>query len=95
MKKGIALALVLLSILSLTGCGKETTQEVAVGGDLIPQVMVDGIIYADMNTESTATERPDGFDGEITSAVIQSQQPTENDQSNFGGTVHYSFHTEK
>ena len=92
MKKGTALALALACLICLFGCGKETDQaDVVVGGDLIPQVMVDGVIYVDMNTESTATERADGFDGEITSAVVQSQQPTENDQSNFGTGYGYRF----
>ena len=92
MKKTIAFALVLLSILSFLGCGKEMSQEdVVVGGDLIPQVMVDGIIYIDMNTESTATDRAEGFDGEITSEVDSGQQPAENDQSNFGTGYGYQF----
>ena len=92
MKKGTALALALACLICLFGCGKETDQaDVVVGGDLIPQVMVDGVIYVDMNTESTAPDRADGFDGEITSAVVQSQQPTENDQSNFGTGYGYRF----
>lgn len=68
-----------------------TEQEVVVGGDLAPMVMIDGLVYVDIGEESTRTERNDGFDGEITSTVTQNQEPTENDQSNFGTGYGYQY----
>ena len=60
-------------------------------GDLIPMVMVDGVLYLDTGEVSTK-EREDGlFDGEITATVDQGKQPTENDQSNFGTGYGYQY----
>ena len=92
MKKLLIFVLALICMLGLFGCGKETDQaDVVVGGDLIPQVMVDGVIYVDMDTASTTTDKEADFDGKITSKVDQSKQPTENDQSNFGTGYCYRF----
>lgn len=92
MKKPMLLFFVLVLALCLTGC-KETVviEDVVVGGDLIPQIMVDGVIYADTSLESAVTDRKDGFDGEITSKVDQSKQPSENGQSNFGVGYGYQY----
>lgn len=60
-------------------------------GDRIPMVMVDGILYRDTGRESTAVERNDGFDGEITSTVNSSEKPTVDDQSNFGTGYGYQY----
>jgi len=59
--------------------------------DLIPMIKVDGVLYLDTGHNSFATERRDGFDGEITSSVDGSKTPTENDQSNFGAGYGYQY----
>ena len=57
-------------------------------------IMVEGTLYLETGKVST-TEREDGlFDGEITSAVNQSEMPTENNQSNFGIGYGYQFGTD-
>ena len=70
---------------------ESTEQEVAVGGDLIPMVFIDGQLYCDINEESSRIERADAFDGEITSTVKQSEEPTEDNQSNFGTGYGYQY----
>ena len=70
---------------------ESTEQEVAVGGDLIPMVFIDGQLYCDINEESSRIERVDAFDGEITSTVKQSEEPTEDNQSNFGTGYGYQY----
>ena len=51
-------------------------EEVIVGGDLIPMVMVNGEIYMDTGHESTVEARCGMMDGEITSTVDGTEQPT-------------------
>lgn len=70
---------------------KPSEQEVIVENSLIPMVMIDGFIYVDIGEESTRTEREYGFDGEITSTVTHNQEPTENNQSNFGTGYGYQY----
>ena len=65
--------------------------EEAVSWDLIPMVMVDGVLYLDTGMESTAMARCGMLDGEITSQVDGSQQPTIDDQSNFGTGYGYQY----
>ena len=99
MKKLIAFVLALTCVLGLVGCNNSSvgetvppaSEEAVVGGDLAPMVMIDGFVYVDIGEESTRTERNDGFDGEITSTVTQNQEPTENDQSNFGIGYGYQY----
>ena len=92
MKKLTAWVCILMSLLGLAACGGPAeSEEAAVGGDLLPQIMVEGVLYGDTGTESLLTDRRSGFDGEITSRVDQSQLPTENDQSNFGTGYGYQF----
>lgn len=67
------------------------SEEVVVGGDLAPMVMIDGFVYIDIGEESARTERVDNFDGEITSTVAQNKKPTENNQSNFGTGYGYQY----
>ncbi len=62
--------------------------------DLIPMVMVDGILYLDTGKESTAQERCGTMDGEITSTVDQTEKPTKDDQSNFGTGYGYQYASE-
>lgn len=90
MKKQIALVLALALVLSVTACTAPEIEEAAPNA-MIPMVMVDGVIYMTTGYESTATERRDGFDGEISSTVGGHEQPTENDQSNFGTGFGYQY----
>lgn len=91
MKKIIALIWVLVWLLCFSGCGKTQVVEEAAPSALPPQVMVDGVIYVDTGKESTAADRENGFDGEITSSVMGDERPVENDQSNFGTGYGYQF----
>lgn len=59
--------------------------------DLIPMVMVNGELYLDTGFESTVQGRCGVMDGEITSTVDGSEQPTENNQSNFGSGYGYQY----
>ncbi|MBQ9858920.1 MAG: hypothetical protein IJO77_07970 [Oscillospiraceae bacterium] len=88
MKKYIALFLALLCAFALAGCSKG---EPEVKWARIPMVMVDGVLYLD--TGFTNHDIDDGAesDGEITSQVDGSEEPTENDQSNFGTGYKYRY----
>ncbi len=59
--------------------------------DLIPMVMIDGKLYLDTGQESTAEGRCGVMDGEIISEVDGSEEPTEDNQSNFGTGYEYQF----
>ena len=50
--------------------------------DMIPMVMVNDVLYLATGYEKETEERPDTFDGEITSEVDRREKPTVNDQSN-------------
>ena len=91
MKKTISLILALAFLLSFAGCSNNQAVEEAAPSALPPQVMVDGVIYVDTGKESTAADRKDGFDGEITSSVNAGQRPTTDDQSNFGTGYSYQY----
>lgn len=91
MRRTRAFVFVLLFVCSFAACGVESAVEEAAPGALPPQIMVDGVIYVDTGLESTAADRQDSFDGEITSTVMGHQQPSENDQSNFGTGFGYQF----
>ena len=54
-------------------------------------VMVNGELYLDTGHESSVEARCEMMDGEITSSVDGSEQPTENDQSNFGTGFGYQY----
>jgi len=88
MKKYIALFLALICVFALAGCSKEKAE---VKWDRIPMVMVDGVLYLD--TGFTNHDIDDGaeHDGEIISQVDGSEEPTENDQSNFGTGYKYRY----
>ena len=62
-------------------------------GDLIPMVMVNGTLYLDTGQESKIEARCGVMDGEITSQVDGSKQPTVDDQSNFGTGYGYQYGT--
>ena len=59
--------------------------------DRIPMVMVDGTLYLDTGKESTVTARCGMMDGEITSQVPSNEEPTVDDQSNFGTGYGYQY----
>ena len=59
--------------------------------DFIPMVMVNGTLYLDTGHESTIEARCGVMDGEITSQVDGSKQPTVDDQSNFGTGYGYQY----
>ena len=61
--------------------------------DLIPMVMVNGTLYLDSGHESKIEARCGVMDGEITSQVDGSKQPTVDDQSNFGTGYGYQYGT--
>ena len=69
----------------------ESSEEVIVGGDLIPMVMVNGEIYMDTGHESTVEARCGMMDGEITSKVNQNEIPTKDNESNFGTGYGYQY----
>ena len=69
-------------------------EEVTVGSDLIPMVMVNGEIYMDTGHESTVEARCGMIDGEITSTVDGTKQPTKDNESNFGTGYGYQYGTE-
>ncbi len=78
--------------------GGETTAEVEPPQiDLIPMVMIDGIIYFDTGELLGDTNfelnfgLDSSFDGFITSRVPQSERPALNDQSNFGIDIGYKI----
>lgn len=62
--------------------------------DLIPMVMVDGVLYFDTGHESTVEGRCGVLDGEITSEVAGNERPTEG-QSNFGTGYGYQYGSQK
>ncbi len=74
--------------------GDETAAEVEPPqSDLIPMVMIDGIIYFDTGEllSGGSLGHDSSFDGFITSSVPQSERPTQNDQSNFGIDIGYKI----
>lgn len=88
LRKTAAILLGLILVLSITGCAKQVEEEPKY--DLIPMVMVDGVLYLD--TGFTGTYRTgDTYDREITSAVEGYEKPMEDDQSNFGAGYRYRY----
>ncbi|MGN0307737.1 MAG: hypothetical protein ACI4DN_05930 [Lachnospiraceae bacterium] len=70
---------------------ESSKEEVVVGGDLIPMVMVNGEIYMDTGHESTVEARCGMMDGEITSEVDRSEKPIKDNESNFGIGYGYQY----
>lgn len=92
MRKSIALVLALVCVLSLIGCNKSAaSDEVVVGGDRRPMVMIDGMIYLETGNSKGELLTSDVIDGTITSEVDRSELPSQNDQSNFGIGYHYRY----
>ena len=69
----------------------ESSEEVVVGDDLIPMVMVNGELYLDTGKESTLEARCGMMDGEITSTVDRTELPTKDNESNFGTGYGYQY----
>lgn len=85
--------LIVVCVLGLVGCAtpQQDDPEPSEGPTaLIPMVMVNGTLYLDTGYDSTEA-RCGNTDGEITSTVSGSEQPTENDQSNFGDGYGYQY----
>ena len=92
MKKLCVLLLTLFCIFAITGCSNAPVEEMT--WDRIPMVMVDGELYLDTGIENTDVRSCGLPDGEITSTVDSSEQPTKDDQSNFGTGYKYQYGTE-
>ncbi len=106
MKRFPAFVFALICALGLTSCGGHTdtdvpdqpdsiasapAEEAEQVVDRIPMVKVGGELYLDTGKESTAAGRCGTMDGEITSAVDESECPTEDGQSNFGTGISYQY----
>lgn len=94
MKRIIAVILVLFCILGLIGCGNSDSgadESSSEQWDLIPMVMIDGVLYLDTGHRSNVQDRSDTMDGEITSEVKGSERPSADDQSNFGTGYGYQY----
>ena len=80
-------------LLLLTGC---QTEEETYQWDRKPAVMVDGVLYGDTSVPAVyrTKDKPQNggrVDGTITSTVSGSENPREDDQSNFGAGFPYRF----
>lgn len=99
MKKLIALVLTLVCVFGIVGCAKTPThtppsnveENQPEEYDLIPMVKVDGVLYLDTGYVNSEFRKCGTLDGEITSQVKGSQEPTENNQSNFGTGYGYQY----
>ena len=87
-KKLLVFLIVMVCMFGMIACA---AQEEEVKYDLIPMVMVDGVIYADTGYTGTYKSNDDTYDREITSTVAGYEAPTENDQSNFGTGFKYRY----
>lgn len=86
------IALVLLCVLVFSGCANVQEEPAAEElWDRIPMVMIDGNLYLDTGRTSTDNTDSEIFDGEITSAVDSTEEPTVDGQSNFGTGYKYRY----
>ena len=79
MRRQFAVILLLISILSLSGCHKEPSTPNA----LRPSIMYNGEIYCSTGKQMPGEVAEDAIIGEITSTVPLSQWPEEDGQANF------------
>lgn len=91
MKKIAFMLLALMTLLSAVGCGQAQPTEEEPKWDLIPMVMVNGVLYLDTGYNSYRIPEREEPDGTITSEVDGSERPTEDDQSNFGTGYPYRY----
>lgn len=100
MKKGILFFAALLPM-AFSGCTAEPIDKAENTPEIqgtepeeisenTPMVMVDGILYCDTGRRS-ALARCGMMDGEISSSVDPSAEPTEDNQSNFGAGFGYQY----
>lgn len=89
MKKVWGLVLALVCVFSLAGCSPAPGEEEK--WDLIPMVMVDGILYLDTGHTNTEQRKCGTPDGEIASQVDGSEKPAADGQSNFGTGYGYQY----
>lgn len=87
-KKLLVFLIVMVCMFGMIACA---AQEEEVKYDLIPMVMVDGVIYVDTGYTGTYKSNDGTYDREITSTVAGYEAPTENDQSNFGTGFKYRY----
>ena len=91
----LGMLVILVCVFCLAGCAniqddnKQTTEEEQ--WDLIPMVMVDGVLYLDTGHTNSEIRKCGTFEGEITSEVDGSERPTKDDQSNFGTGYGYQY----
>ena len=91
MKKLMTIVFTLALVLGLAACSAQKKQEEEMKYDLIPMVMVDGELYLDTGHNNNDIHKCGTFDGEITSAVDGSEEPSADDQSNFGTGYGYQY----
>lgn len=98
--RSIESVMVLSCMLAITGCKKEVSkgnEQTSQGEEQMLQpvdqmmVMLNGVLYSSDGAESDITGRCGVMDGEITSTVLESQAPSQNQQSNFGKGYGYQF----
>lgn len=89
MKQFWELVLVLVCVFSLVGCSPAPAEEEK--WDLVPMVMVDGVLYLDTGVNNTELRKCGTPDGEITSQVSGSEKPAADGQSNFGTGYGYQY----
>ena len=97
MQRMLSLLLALALCGALVGCGGQDSSSSSGGpvssapGIYMPRMlMVDGVLYEDAGCEDTTEGRCGNMDGEITSSV-ESWQPEEDGQSNFGSGFGYQI----
>ena len=101
----VGILLVIAASAIFSGCGKNQappeadivtdtdTEEEKEQRDLIPMVMVDGVLYLDTGYNSTVIQKCGTPDGKIISAVDGNEEPSADDQSNFGTGYEYQYGT--
>ena len=91
MRKCMTLIFALVCMLGLVGCNKTSAKEEK--WDLIPMVMVDGVLYLDTGYINADIRECGIPDGKIISEVDGSEKPTADNQSNFGTGYGYQYGT--
>lgn len=69
----------------------ESSEEVIVSSESISMLMVDGELYLDTGHEAPSERKCGVMDGKITSTVDMSEQPTKDNESNFGTGYGYQY----
>jgi len=74
----------IIIIIFIVGLITNPKSNEAITSDRRPMIMVNGELYLDTGKEVSVEIDESAIIGEINSSVVQSEKPTENDQSNFG-----------